>query len=119
MPLKIIDNFDSSFLLEPDAKTALFEMLHNQSFLSQVASEIADHKKSDRVEFTELLFQPVPYSTSTPKGMPAEFEKYHNSDNYFIINVPPNFMFKAKIFKPSRLCAIYKLKDEHNFESSC
>ena len=108
MPLKIIDNFDSSFSLDPDAKTALFELLKNESFLIQVAHEVADNLNGNRVEFTELLFQPVPYTTSTPKGMPAEFQKYHESDNHFIINVPPNFMFKAKIFKPSRLCAIYR-----------
>jgi hypothetical protein len=106
MSLKIIDNFDSSFSLDPDAKIALFELLKNENFLSQVASQVAD--KSSRVEFTELLFQPVPYTTATPKGMPSEYEKYHNSDNHLIINVPPNFMFKAKIFKPSRLCAIYR-----------
>jgi hypothetical protein len=111
MSLKIIDNFDSSFSLDPDAKTVLFELLKNESFLTQVASEVANKLNSDaqhRVEFTELLFQPVPYTTATPKGMPAEFQKYHESDDYFIINVPPNFMFKAKIFKPSRLCAIYR-----------
>jgi hypothetical protein len=95
--------------LEPDAKLVLFELLKNESFLSQVSSAIADKLNGNRVEFTELLFQPVPYTTATPKGMPAEFEKYHNSDNHFIINVPPNFMFKAKISKPSRLCAIYRV----------
>ncbi|RUT06196.1 hypothetical protein DSM106972_034020 [Dulcicalothrix desertica PCC 7102] len=109
MTLKIIDNFDSSFSLEPDAKLVLFELLKNESFLSQISSAIADKLNGNRVEFTELLFQPVPYTTATPKGMPAEFEKYHNSDNHFIINVPPNFMFKAKISKPSRLCAIYRV----------
>jgi hypothetical protein len=117
MPLKILDNFDSNFSLDPDAKTVLFELLKNESFLKQVASEITDQLNGDtasgedyehRIEFTELLFQPVPYTTTTPKGMPAEFEKYHGSDDHFIINVPPNFMFKAKIFKPSRLCAIYR-----------
>ncbi|NJR15263.1 MAG: hypothetical protein HC785_05815 [Calothrix sp. CSU_2_0] len=108
MPLKIIDNFDSSFSLDPDAKIALFELLKNESFLSQVASQVADKLNGNSVEFTELIFQPLPYTTTTPKGMPAEFEKYHNSDNHFIINVPPNFMFKAKISKPSRLCAIYR-----------
>jgi hypothetical protein len=108
MSLKIIDNFDSSFSLEPDAKTALFELLKNESFLSQLAREIADKLNGNSIEFTELIFQPVPYTTTTPKGMPAEFEKYHNSDDHFIINVPPNFMFKAKISKPSRLCAIYR-----------
>ncbi|MEO1427928.1 MAG: hypothetical protein AAFV71_02450 [Cyanobacteria bacterium J06633_8] len=103
MALKIIQNFDSSFTLEPQAKATLFELLTNQSFVKQVCQQ----SKCEQVEFTELLFQPVPYSSTTPKGMPAEFEKYHESEQYAIINVPPNFMFKAKIFKPSRLCAIY------------
>jgi hypothetical protein len=107
MPLKIIDNFDSSFALDPDAKALLFELLKNESFLNQVAEQVAN-RPSCSVEFTELLFQPVPYTTATPKGMPAEFEKYHASTEHLVINVPPNFMFKAKIFKPSRLCAIYR-----------
>ncbi len=42
------------------------------------------------------------------QGMPTEYEQYLEDPNYTIINIPPNFMFKAKIFKPSRLCAIYK-----------
>ncbi|MEA5582046.1 hypothetical protein VB620_11915 [Nodularia harveyana UHCC-0300] len=104
MPFKIIHNFDSSFTLETQAETTLFNLLKTESFLQQVCQQ----SKSGAVEFTELLFQPVPYSFSTPKGMPATFEKYHDSDEYVIINVPPNFMFTAKIFQPSRLCAIYK-----------
>ncbi|MEO1561219.1 MAG: hypothetical protein AAFS12_16890, partial [Cyanobacteria bacterium J06632_19] len=96
MALKIIQNFDSSFTLEPQAKATLFELLTNQSFVKQVCQQ----SKCEQVEFTELLFQPVPYSSTTPKGMPAEFEKYHESEQYAIINVPPNFMFKAKICKP-------------------
>ena len=104
MALKIIQNFDSSFTLEAQAKVTLFELLINESFLKQVSQQ----SKCKQVEFTELLFQPVPYSSTTPKGMPAEFEKYHESEDYAIVNVPPNFMFKAKIFKPSLLCAIYR-----------
>ncbi|MBW4554328.1 MAG: hypothetical protein KME59_00005 [Trichormus sp. ATA11-4-KO1] len=104
MPFKIVQNFDSSFVLEPQAQESLYKLLSNESFLTQ----ICQHSQCEKVEFTELLFQPVPYSLTTPKGMPAEFEKYHDSDEYVIINVPPNFMFKAKIFKPSRLCAIYR-----------
>lgn len=103
MPLKIIDRFDGSFTLAPEAKEALFSLLKGEAFLKQITEQM----QCAKVEFTELLFQPVPYSTATPKGMPVEFEKYHESDDYVIINVPPNFMFKAKIFKPSRLCAIY------------
>ncbi len=104
MALKIIDNFDGDFTLEPEAKAILFELLKSDAFLHQVSQQL----QCPTVEFTELLFQPVPYSTATPKGMPAEFEQYHNSEDYVIINVPPNFMFKAKIFNPSRLCAIYR-----------
>ncbi len=104
MGLKIVESFDSSFTLEPEAKTSLFKLLTNEHFLQQVIQ----HIQATSIEFTELLFQPVPYSTETPKGMPPEFEPYHQSDDYFIINVPPNFMFKAKIFNPSRLCAIYR-----------
>ncbi|MDY6936534.1 MAG: hypothetical protein SWY16_02620 [Cyanobacteriota bacterium] len=108
MPLKIVENFDSSFTLDPESQKMLFSLLTGDRFLEQ----IRQGAKCDRVEFTELLFQPVPYSSVTPKGMPVEFEQYHNSEDYTIINVPPNFMFKAKIFKPSRLCAIYrKLSD--------
>ena len=102
--LKIVNNFDSSFVLDPEARDNLFSLLTSESFLNQVASQ----SQYQTIEFTELLFQPVPYTTATPKGMPAEFEQYHKSDDYIIINVPPNFMFKAKIFKPSRLCAIYR-----------
>lgn len=105
MGLKIIENFDSSFTLEPDQKQTLFGLLTSEKFLEQITAQLPGQK----LEFTELMFQPVPYSKETPKGMPKEFEKYHESSDYLIINVPPNFMFTAKIFKPSRLCAIYKI----------
>ncbi|MBD2430670.1 MULTISPECIES: hypothetical protein [Fischerella] len=104
MALKIIENFDGTFTLEPQAKENLFKLLRSEAFLNQICQNL----QCEQVEFTELLFQPVPYSIATPKGMPAEFEKYHESEEYVIINVPPNFMFTAKIFQPSRLCAVYK-----------
>ena len=105
MPLRIIEHFDSSFTLAPEAKATLFSLLTSEAFIQQICQQM-----QFEIEFAELLFQPVPYSTATPKGMPAEFEKYYESDKYLIINVPPNFMFKAKIFKPSRLCAVYRIK---------
>lgn len=106
MGLKIINNYDASFTLEPETKAVLFNLLNSEAFLQYIGEQVQGKK----AEFTELIFQPVPYSTATPKGMPDEFEAYYNSQDYLIINVPPNFMFKAKIFKPSRLCAIYKLR---------
>ncbi len=107
MGLKIIESFDANFTLTSESKKTLYNLLKNPEFLQQIFQQLSDRVIS--IKFTELLFQPVPYSTQTPKGMPAEFEKYHHSDEHLIINVPPNFMFKAKIFKPSRLCAIYRL----------
>jgi hypothetical protein len=104
MRLKIVENFDTSFTLEPTAKAELFNLLTKENFLQQICQEL----KVNRVEFTELLFQPVPYSLETPKGMPKEFELYYQSSDYAIINVPPKFVFQAKIFQPSRLCAIYR-----------
>jgi len=105
MGLKIIESYDGSFVIEPEAKATLLSFLTAQSFQQQVASQL----KCSRIEFTELLFQPVPYSSETPKGMPAEFERYHGKSDFAIVNVPPNFMFQAKVFKPSRLCAIYRV----------
>lgn len=104
MVLKILDHFDSRFTLDPDAKAVLFDLLKNSAFLQQIAQNVG----WEQIEFTELLFQPVPYSAITPGGMPIEFEKFRASPDHVIINVPPNFMFKAKIFKPARLCAIYR-----------
>ncbi|WP_254563801.1 hypothetical protein [Oscillatoria sp. HE19RPO] len=104
MGLKIVQNFGGSFTLNPEAKSVLFELLNSPEFVHQVAEAAQCHQ----VEFTELMFQPVPYSEETPKGMPSEFEPYHESDDYLIINVPPNFMFKAKIFNPSRICVVYR-----------
>ena len=114
MKLKIVENFDASFTLEAEAKEKLFALLQNDNFLTQVSQQV----QSNRVEFTGLLFQPVPYSTATPKGMPTEFEPYHQSSEHVIINVPPNFMFQAKIFKPSRLCAIYRISSLGEVQSS-
>ncbi|MBE9077707.1 hypothetical protein IQ241_10430 [Romeria aff. gracilis LEGE 07310] len=104
MRIRIIDQADSRFSLSPEAQTALFALLTSESFCAQVCQETG----ASQVEFTHKLFKPVPYTTATPKGMAAEFEPYHESPDYAVINVPPTFMFKAKIFSPNRLCAIYR-----------
>ena len=104
MGLRIVKNFDATFTLNSQAKEILFSLLTNPTFTEQISNKLDERA----IEFTDLLFQPVPYSQQTPNGMPREFEQYHNHDDYVIINVPPNFMFQAKIFKPSRLCAIYR-----------
>ena len=55
-----------------------------------------------------MLFQPVPWSVNTKRGCPPQYEQFLDSPSHVVINVPPNFMFQSKIFKPSRLCTIYK-----------
>ncbi len=107
MKIKVIENFDGSFTLDPEVKIVLLGLLSGEKFLEQVREQA----QCKTIAFTEILFQPVPYSPGTPKGMPVEIEKYHLSPEYLIINVPPNFMFAAKVFQPSRLCAVYQKID--------
>lgn len=107
MGLKLVETYDGSFQLEPQSEQTLKNLLSSQVFCNQVAQQTGVDGDSS-FEFTGELFQPVPWSITTKHGMPQEFEKYLDHNKYAIINVPPNFMFKAKIFSPSRLCAVYK-----------
>ncbi|CAM6103562.1 unnamed protein product [Calypogeia fissa] len=106
--IRAVETYDASFQLQPEADKTLRESLSSPTFCVQVGEQ--SMKGPDVMyEFTGELFQPVPWSPTTKFGMPAEFEKYiKDKENFTVINVPPNFMFKAKIFKPSRLCAVFK-----------
>lgn len=104
MRLKIVQQYDGNFTLDPEARAALFRLLTSDAFVQQITQQL----QCKQMEFTEILFQPVPYTPAAPKGMPVKYEPYLESPDYAIINVPPNFMFQAKIFQPSRLCAIYR-----------
>lgn len=106
MGLKIVENFNAAFELQPEAEDALHKLLSSEAFCQQVVKECQLAEGSE-VKFSGQLFQPVPWSVTTRKGMPAEFEKYSENPKFTIINIPPNFMFQAKVFKPSRLCAVY------------
>ena len=68
-----------------------------------------------------VLFQPVPWSPTTTKGMPPDIEeRYYNKPGYTLINVAPNHIFLAQkayaaehgddatAFLPNRLCAVYR-----------
>ena len=104
MGLKVVKDFDTKFSLDTRSREILFRLLTNKTFTDRITKSLNETE----IVFTDLLFKPVPYSQHTPKGMPREFEQFHNSEDYIIINVPPNFMFQAKIFQPNRLCAIYR-----------
>ncbi|CAL5228062.1 g11128 [Coccomyxa viridis] len=107
--LRIIESYDGKFELAKESEENLKQLLGSPTFAKQVAQETGQTEGTE-LAFTGMLFQPVPWSMQTKKGMPADFEKYAADPDYVIINTPPNFMFQAKIFKPSRLCAIYKKK---------
>lgn len=113
MGLKVVHTYDSSFELKPECEEKLHSLLNSATFRTQLAGELSQQQSgastsSSEYEFTGELFQPVPWSITTRHGMPQEFEKYTGNADYAIVNVPPNFMFQAKIFKPSRLCAIFR-----------
>lgn len=108
MGIRAVESFDATFQLTPESDQLLRSMLSSESFIKSVARDCALGEDA-MVEFSGEIFQPVPWSQTTKHGMLPEFEKYHHDkENYVIINVPPQIMFKAKIFKPSRLCAIFK-----------
>lgn len=107
MGLKAVEIFNAEFELQAEAEQTLHQLLASETFCKQVVVQCQLEEGSE-VEFSGQLFQPVPWSVTSRKGMPAEFEKYASDPAYTIINIPPNFMFQAKVFKPSRLCAIYK-----------
>lgn len=111
MGIRAVENFDTSFELQPQCEEILVKLLSSETFSQQVAKQ-PGLPENFKVKFSGKLFQPVPWSPNTRFGMPIDYEQYlEDKENFVIINVPPNFMFQAKIFKPSRLCAIYQ-KDE-------
>lgn len=74
----------------------------------RMVEAVSSQGNCESVEFTGILFQPVPYSLGTPHGMPKEYERFYKDVNHVIINIPPQIMFRARCSKPPRLCAVYK-----------
>ena len=107
MAFKTIDKRYGIVRLDSDTRGLLFNLLSSPGFISQISEQL----NVATIEFTELLFKPVSPSQTYPKGMPIELERYYHSPDYIIINIPPNFMFKAGISHPSSLCAIYRKID--------
>mmetsp|Transcript_13968 Transcript_13968/g.20692 ORF Transcript_13968/g.20692 Transcript_13968/m.20692 type:complete len:200 (-) Transcript_13968:66-665(-) len=107
MGIKAVENFDASFSLTEECLNTLTAYLTHPDMIKEVCKQY----NVENAEFMEgEIFQPVPYSSNTPHGMPPNFEKYYLDEEYAIVNVPPVVMFKAKIFKPSRLCAVYHVE---------
>mmetsp|Transcript_11129 Transcript_11129/g.13757 ORF Transcript_11129/g.13757 Transcript_11129/m.13757 type:complete len:185 (+) Transcript_11129:3-557(+) len=99
--------------LVQEVEEALTAYLTKSKMLRKVAAEA---KCEGTAQYTGLLFEPKPYSVETPHGCPSELETYLEDSRYIIVNIPPVVMFKAKCFKPSKLCAIYKLEHTRNVD---
>lgn len=105
MALRAVEAYDGAFGLDSDVRDALVRRLTDAEF----AVSVAKQAQCERSHFTGDLFQPIPYSVATPRGMPADIEAYSRDPNFTIINIPPTVMFEARCFKPSRLCAVFRL----------
>ncbi|KAH9291979.1 hypothetical protein KI387_013221, partial [Taxus chinensis] len=78
------------------SEKSLRTLLSSELFCNQVAEQSESGAEGSSFEFTGELFKPLPWSVTTKHGMPQEFEKFLDRKKYAIINVPPNFIFKAK-----------------------
>ncbi|GMI55187.1 hypothetical protein ScalyP_jg11664 [Parmales sp. scaly parma] len=97
----------SEVSLSPLAEFDLYNHLTSEIMVNTVCQQ-AESKEASYINGT--LFQPVPYSPSTPHGMPSNIQaEFYLQDGFVVVNVPPTIMFKAKIFKPSRLCCVYQV----------
>jgi hypothetical protein len=106
--IKIKDYGDlGDFELAAEAKEILEAYLGHPAFCQNVRDNLG-WPEGVQARYAGQLFQPVPWSATTRRGMPPEMEQFADSPDHAIINIPPPFMFKAKIFNPSRLCAVYE-----------
>ncbi|CAM9342379.1 unnamed protein product [Choristocarpus tenellus] len=106
MAIRAVETYDGTFDLTEETAAQLNAYLQHPDMLAEVAKQF----ECEKAEYIGELFQPVPYSSGTPNGMPADIDdRYHLNPEFAIANVPPVIMFKAKVFKPSRLCAVYKI----------
>eukprot|EP00752_Nemacystus_decipiens_P003573 g3295.t1 len=106
MAIRAVESYNAEFELEEKTAARLDAYLRHKDMLAEVCKQF----DCESAEYIGEIFQPVPYSQATPQGMPADIEeKYFLNEQYGIANIPPVVMFNAKIFKPSRLCAIYKV----------
>ncbi|KAK9834856.1 hypothetical protein WJX81_004161 [Elliptochloris bilobata] len=111
MGIRAVESYDGAFELAEGSEQLLKTLLSSHTFCAQVVKQ-CNLPEGVTAGFAGVLFQPVPWSPTTKRGMPMEFERYLDNPAYNIINVPPNFMFQAKVFKPSRLCAIYHVSGQ-------
>ena len=64
-----MQDFDGGFVLEEQKQEILFELLHSDLFCQQVVRD-CQLPEGTAVAFSGVVFQPVPWSPATKKGMP-------------------------------------------------
>lgn len=105
--VKLTESFDAHLHLDDQQRDALFAALSDPSFCARVSLEATGARKA--VAFDDKIFEPVPWSPATKKGMPPEYEAFaEDKENYIVINVPAPVTFKANVLG-KRCCAIYRI----------
>lgn len=88
-----------------DVKAELATLLSSD----EMTGEVVRLSGAMKASYSGILFEPKAYTDDTPRGMPRDLETYLDSADHVVVNVPPVYMFRAKCFKPSRLCAIFEV----------
>jgi len=64
MGVRAVPSYDGAFELSEVTRFTLVGLLSDAAFCAQVAG----NSGAEAAEFTDVLFQPVPYSPGTPRG---------------------------------------------------
>lgn len=97
---------DGEVELSPSTEHNLLHLLRHADMESEVARGVL----ASKARYAGIIFAPVPYSDETKYGMPRDIQKkYWLKEEYTVINIPSVTLFKAKIFDPPHLCAVYAI----------
>jgi hypothetical protein len=78
MAIRAVQDYDASFKLSEECSQTLTAYMRHPDMEQEVCKQYGVQK----AEFEEgRLFQPVPYSSNTPHGMPLDYEQFHLNDD--------------------------------------
>jgi hypothetical protein len=78
MAIRAVQDYDASFKLSEECSQTLTAYMKHPDMVKEVCKQygVLDAEFEDG-----RLFQPVPYSSNTPHGMPLDYEQFHLNDD--------------------------------------
>jgi hypothetical protein len=78
MAIRAVQDYDASFKLSEECSQTLTAYMKHPDMIKEVCKQygVLDAEFEDG-----RLFQPVPYSSNTPHGMPLDYEQFHLNDD--------------------------------------